>query len=385
MKILLITVSLSSTTGGGTAERTRWLARHLVLQGHTCAVATIEDGDIAQDLRSIGIEVYATRAVKLRFKVPMINFSRLSALVVGADVIHILGYWNLLSIATAGLAVHHRKPYVFCAAGEFVGLEAPRPVSLLFHSLLGKRMLRHASLFIAITELERTQIMTRFKVGSDQVVVVPNGVELPPENWGGSGRPLADPYILFVGRLTEVKGPDLLLEAYATVASDFPDVKLMLAGPDFGLKKALQEATSYHRLADRVVFPGHLDEAKRAMAYRHALFLVVPSRSEAMSLVAVEAGAAGSPVLLTDRCGFDDVEAVGGGMVVPVTVEGLADGLRAMLERRDLLPQHGQALKVYVERVFAWPGIVRKFVVCLDAAVQGYNGPRTAPSGKING
>ena len=101
MNILLTTISLSSKTGGGTAERTRRLVRHLAAQGHCCRVATMEDGDLADELRSAGIPVYVAPAIKLRFRVPLIRPGRLSEAVRFADVIHILGYWNLLSVATA--------------------------------------------------------------------------------------------------------------------------------------------------------------------------------------------------------------------------------------------------------------------------------------------
>ncbi|WP_416193373.1 glycosyltransferase [Nitrobacter sp. TKz-YC01] len=360
MNILLTTVSLSSKAGGGTAERTRRLARHLVAQGHRCMLATMEDGDLADELRSMGIPVYAAPVIKLRFRVPLIRPKKLSEAVRSADAIHILGYWNLLSVATAFLATRFGKPYAFSAAGEFAGLERPRPIAHAFHMLLGRRMVHNAGLLVAITPLERMQIIQRLGLSPERIVVVPNGVEPSPSATGAAVVLPDAPFILFVGRLAEVKGPDLLLKAFAAVAPTSPDVALVMSGPDFGMGAELRQEAAERGLAGRVFFSGHLGEADRTAAYRRALFLVVPSRAEAMSLVAVEAGAAGTPVLLTDRCGFDEVEAVGGGRVVPATVEGLREGLNAMLSRRSTLPLAGETLRLHVERTYAWPAIVAR-------------------------
>ncbi|RWM29467.1 glycosyltransferase family 4 protein [Mesorhizobium sp.] len=362
MNILLTTISLDSRKGGGTAERTRRLSAHLASKGHPCEIVTIEDGDLAEKLRERAIQVYATGSLRLRFTVPFINPFRLAQSVRKADVIHILGYWNLLSIATAFLATRLGKPYAFSAAGEFVGLDRPRSIARLFHVLLGKRVIRDASLLIAVTPLERSQILERFRLSADSVIVIPNGVEEHAEAVSDLPAVSGAPYVLFVGRLAEVKGPDLLVEAFADVASEYRDVRLVMAGPDFGMRSSLETFVRERQLGDRVIFTGHLGEIERNDAYRRALLLAVPSRAEAMSLVALEAGVAGTPVLLTDQCGFDEVESIGGGLVVPATVQGLRGGLRSMLVNRQSLGAKGQALQTYVRGKFTWPSIVDRLI-----------------------
>ena len=78
---------------------------------------------------------------------------------------------------------------------------------------------------------------------------------------------------------------------------------------------------------NRVHFTGHIGGTEKSEAYRAADFLVIPSRQEAMSIVVLEAGITGTPVLITDQCGFDDVAAVAGGIVVAASVEGLQEGI----------------------------------------------------------
>lgn len=370
MNILLTTISLDSRKGGGTAERTRRLSAHLAAKGHRCEVATMQDGDLAEKLRQNGIPVYATGSMRLRFTLPFINPVRLAQSVHRADTLHILGYWNLLSIVTAFLASRLDKPYAFSAAGEFVGLERPRPIARVFHVLFGRRMIRKASLLVAVTPLERRQILERFQLPEDRVIVVPNGVEEQVEAVSDQLSQPDEPYVLFVGRLAEVKGPDLLIQAFADVAREFPDVRLIMAGPDFGMRSRLEALSMERQLGTRIVFAGHLAERERTDAYRRALLLAVPSRAEAMSLVALEAGVAGAPVLLTDQCGFDEVASIGGGLVVPATVAGLRDGLRTMLAQRDSLRAMGQVLQSYVRGKFTWPSIVDGLISELDTIVR---------------
>ena len=367
MKILLTTVSLNSERGGGTAERTRLLALHLGRLSHDCAVATIEGGDIADRLRHAGIRVFATGFIRLRFTIPLLNPASLARHVRNAEVIHILGYWNLLSVTTAWLAWWYDRPYVLSAAGEFAKLERPRSVDVAFHGLFGRRMIRHASALVAITELEKTQIVERLGVPDNRVMVVPNGVD-EEGNMPDPDTALPDaPFLLFMGRLAHVKGPDLLLKAFGAVSNMHPDVHLVFAGPDFGLKRELEEIALGSGISSKVHFTGHLGIAQRAEAYRRAMALVVPSRSEAMSLVALEAAAAGKPLLLSDQCGFADAAAVGGGLVVPATITDLRDGLLQLLRDRAELGKMGQRMKAHVAANFGWAAIVSQFAKKLES------------------
>ncbi|WP_207956321.1 glycosyltransferase family 4 protein [Rubrobacter marinus] len=90
--------------------------------------------------------------------------------------------------------------------------------------------------------------------------------------------------------------------------------------------------------------------------------LAVPSRQEAMSIVALEAGISGTPVLLTDRCGFGEVAEVGGGQVVPATVEGLRAGLDGMLKDTEGLGQMGEKLRAFVAERYTWGTAVERYL-----------------------
>ena len=120
----------------------------------------------------------------------------------------------------------------------------------------------------------------------------------------------------------------------------------------------------YNRIQrqDRVHFLGYLGGADKFQAYHAADLLVIPSRQEAMSIVVLEAGITGTPVLLTDKCGLDEVERIDGGKVVYATVEGLQNGFLEILKKPDKLKSIGENLKRHVIDNYTWERIINKYI-----------------------
>ncbi|MNG34446.1 hypothetical protein D3C84_1209270 [compost metagenome] len=89
-----------------------------------------------------------------------------------------------------------------------------------------------------------------------------------------------------------------------------------------------------------------------------------------MSIVVLEAGASETPVLITDQCGFDDVEQIGGGRVVSASVEGIARGIEWMIEGGDLKIM-GKRLNEYVVNNYRWSEAARKYLSLYDSVLKG--------------
>jgi glycosyltransferase involved in cell wall biosynthesis len=209
-------------------------------------------------------------------------------------------------------------------------------------------------------------------VARDRVAVIPNGVvetdfesdEADGAQWARgipSGR-----FVLFMGRLNPIKGPDLLLEAFGRVAAQFSDVRLVYAGPDEGMRSMLERRSLALGIGDRVHFAGFVSGRAKAAAYRAACLLVVPSRLEAMSIVAVEGGICGTPVLMTDQCGLDDLAEINPGLIVPASIDGLTVGLRFALESPRQLADWGGQWRSMVRQRFLWRDIAQQFRALLE-------------------
>lgn len=125
----------------------------------------------------------------------------------------------------------------------------------------------------------------------------------------------------------------------------------------------LRRLATAARLERCVTFVGHVDSRVRSLAYQSAALVAIPSRQEAMSIVVLEAGITGTPVLISDACGFDDVAAVDGGRVVPATVDGLAMALEEITLDRARLIEMGTNLRRRVEASYCWDSIVDRYLV----------------------
>jgi glycosyltransferase involved in cell wall biosynthesis len=129
---------------------------------------------------------------------------------------------------------------------------------------------------------------------------------------------------------------------------------LVFAGPDEGLGDTLAQEAETRGLRDRVHFLGFVSGVDKSLAYRSASLLVVPSRREAMSIVAVEGGICGVPVLMTDQCGLDELAEIDPGLLVTATVEGLVSGLQMALADRQRLEQWGRRWETLVRERYSW-------------------------------
>lgn len=375
MKILSVNVLLDPVTGGGTAERTYQLGKALAQAGVECTILTTDIGLTNDRIKSLNpVKVVALPCIYKRFFLVRFSWSQLKVLVAGVDVIHLMGHWNMLNILIYLLARRTGTPYVVCPAGELPLFGRSRWLKRLFNVVFGFRIVRDAAGYVAVTPDELPAYKC-YGVAAERVVVIPNGVNeadfCPSETTSFASRfGLAGmPFALFMGRLNPIKGPDLLLDAFAMVAEKFPEHHLVFAGPDGGLLDTLKRTAKERGIDRRAHFIGYIASRDKTEAYREAAFLVIPSRQEAMSIVVLEAGVVGTPVLLTDCCGFDEVASVGGGRVVHATVEALAAGLDDMLREASNLGAMGLALQNHVHENFTWEVIVKKYIEFFQSVV----------------
>jgi len=128
----------------------------------------------------------------------------------------------------------------------------------------------------------------------------------------------------------------------------------------------LQNMARQANIPGRVHFIGPVSGVDKAGAYSATQLLVIPSRREAMSIVVLEAGNCGTPVLITDQCGFDEVGRIGGGRVVGVSPDALEFGLIGMLKDPEPLRAMGLKLQDHVVRHFLWESTARKYLELFD-------------------
>ncbi|MFI5330965.1 MAG: glycosyltransferase [Desulfobaccales bacterium] len=368
MKILNVVTHLDPVTGGGCAERTRQMSRYLAKCGEKVTLLTTDLGLTEDDRQGLpGVDLVVLPSLIKRFYIPFPRLKRIRQAVAEADMVHLINHWSLLNALVYVWVRRLKKPYVFCPAGALPICGRSKVLKVIYNFFIGRKIVRKAAALILVTASELPQC-ERYGVGRDQIRVIPNGID-PDEANEVDGLDFrektglgSNPFVLFLGRLSHLKGPDLLLQAFLEALDGLSPYHLALAGPDEGLRSGMEATVARCGAGARVHFLGYLDNRAKMQAYHAADLVVIPSRQEAMSIVVLEAGISGTPVLLTDQCGFNEVAAIDGGEVVPASVAGLKAGLVRMLRDPQKLAAQGASLQRYVLDHFRWDIMVRKYV-----------------------
>ncbi|MBV8513799.1 MAG: glycosyltransferase, partial [Acidobacteria bacterium] len=141
------------------------------------------------------------------------------------DVVHIFGLYDLLGPAIAAHCRVLKIPYVLEPIGMYLPIVRSFWKKRVYQSLFGKKMLGGARFLIATSEQEAEQLASG-GIPREKIFLRRNGVEAPAElpARGGfrskHGIPAAAKVVLFLGRLSAKKSPDLLLEAFADLGFD---------------------------------------------------------------------------------------------------------------------------------------------------------------------
>jgi glycosyltransferase involved in cell wall biosynthesis len=255
------------------------------------------------------------------------------------DVVHIFGVYDLLGPAVAATCRQRRIPYVVEPIGMFVPIVRSLRLKRMYHALLGSTMLKGSRFVIATSGQEAAELASA-GLPQEKIVLRRNGVEVPaalPERGKFRAAQGISPdvkLILFLGRLSQKKSPEVLLQAFAMLGNPLSGIQLLLAfvGPDEDtMKTQLREMAERLGVASRVRFCGPLFGEAKWAAYRDADVFVLPSQNENFGNTAAEAAAAGTPVIVTEGCGIAPLLAGVAGLAVPHDAAAIALAIERVL------------------------------------------------------
>ncbi|GAB4018809.1 glycosyltransferase [Spirosoma migulaei] len=219
----------------------------------------------------------------------------------------------------------------------------------LMNTLAQKAYLRRADLVQINNADEQEDILRYLGQPHPNVVIIPNGVKtsdfavLPPK---GTFRhkfnlPTDKKLVLFMSRLNTKKGLDLLLPGFRDYVLQHPDTVLALAGSDDGYEATTRQFISQYKLDNSIRLVGMLTGDDKKAALADADLFTLPSYSEGFSMAVLEAMAAGTPTLVSDRVGFSDAirQHEAAGILSSLTPEAVTAGLETLLSNDTLRTQ----------------------------------------------
>jgi glycosyltransferase involved in cell wall biosynthesis len=260
------------------------------------------------------------------------------------DIVHIFGLYDLLGPRVAAACRARNMPYVVEPIGMFLPIVRNILLKQMYHAVLGHRLLGEASAVIATSEQELEELAAG-GIAREKILLRRNGVERPP-TWPKSGLfrallgiPNDVKLVLFLGRLSVKKSPELLLEAFAQLPEKISgkQVRLVFAGPDEGGQQMqLEQAGRQLGVSSRVHFCGPVFGEAKWAAYRDSDVFVLPSQNENFGNTAAEAIASGTPVIVSDQCGIAPLLQDVAGLVVPHDAAALSKALKRVLGEEEL-------------------------------------------------
>lgn len=292
---------------------------------------------------------------------------------------HIVHCHGVVAAHVARLAVSFdrppRPPVVYTVHGEAA------PGSLL-KSLLAaaveKRMVGMTAAYIAISRAIERMIVSSWGVSQNRVHVIPNGVRkerfasLPERNTARCSLGLKPgiPVIGFIGRLAPEKGPDVLVAAAQGILARMNTCHFILCG-DGPLRERLEDRVRRAGMGSWFTFTGFLDDITPVLSAID--LLVLPSRREGFGLAALEAMAAGRPVVAAHTGGLAELVQHGrtGLLTPPGDPVALARAVADLLANEHLRKKMGDEGRHLANSAYGAERMIQGVIRVYEGALRG--------------
>jgi glycosyltransferase involved in cell wall biosynthesis len=333
MKILHIIPSLAPASGGP-AEALRQMVRAYPKVGVDVRIVCQDEPDSPWIANfEAQVEALGGRYRTYGFSLQLRRW--LARNVANFDGVVAHSLWTYESIALAR-AARGRVPYAIFTHGMLDPWFRRRyPLKHLKKYLywpIQYPVLRDAKAVLFTTALERELAAKSFWPNTWTSLVVPYGTNEPPPYDEAQRKAFQEllprldgrRYLLFLSRIHEKKGCDLLVQAFAQFAPQHPGVDLVVAGPDqVGLQAKLSAMAQRAGIAERVHWPGLLTGDAKWGALRGCEAMVLPSHQENFGVIVAEALSCGRPALISNQVNlWPQVAEDRTGLVEPDTLEG---------------------------------------------------------------
>jgi glycosyltransferase involved in cell wall biosynthesis len=374
LEIVLLTLKFFPLLGGDVTH-TRYLARFLSEKEFRTHILTIQPQDHVQDVSGENLEVHRLGFSATTTELETVGFKRFVYMISsfiflirllskhGVDLIHAHG-WDPALVGGLFSRIFG-VPLVLTVHG------IPRPrdpiLGMVFQFLEGGLLRlcssKHSRI-IALTNSDKSRLI-ELGVKEEAIDVIPNGVDVREFGRERSSK-FRDRYgvsdeaflVLFVGRLHEQKGVEVLLRA----AERLKDVDVYFLVVGSGHKEREYKNLAQELQLKNVFFTGEIGREEVLVAFASSDVFVLPSIFEGMPYVVLEAMASGRPVVASNLPGLSEVIAEGGNGVLFDTGsdKDLAKAVLHLKENRSMTRSMGEASRRLAEDLFDWREVFGK-------------------------
>lgn len=365
-------------TRGGDVNVCYNLTKQFTEMGHNVTILTTtfdynkEDTDTINNLTMVPIE-YKFNLALFIYSPKMKEW--LNKNIKNYDIIHLHELRSYQNNIITKYAKKYNIPYVLQPHAS-----TPKNVnkSLIKHAydfVYGNNIMKNAATTIAVSQEEAYYDKL---MNAKDIRVIYNGMnidefeKLPPKGSFKNKNNIKSKYILYLGRMDELKGINYIIEAFSQLPPKYSDYKLVIAGKITDYKKELDRIIKTNNLENKVIFTGFVKEEDKISIYHDAELFVNPVKyMGGVSITVFEALLSNTPVIVTKESG-ELVEKMDAGTIVEYgDVESLKNEMIRSLEDENLRKKQISNAQKYIRENLDWKSVSEKILGIYYEAIGG--------------
>ncbi|MDB4045892.1 glycosyltransferase [Amylibacter sp.] len=313
IRIIHITAGLWKDTGGP-AEVIPNLCRAQAEGGAEVTLCSIS-GDTAPQVEAlkgtnVDVRLFHSFSDTIRYSPNMADFLKSQK---DIDIIHNHGHWLWPNWFAVTISKHLNARLITTPHGTLVpGMLSKSFVKKsLSWMLFDRRLIAKADVIHALSSEEADLMSVKLGRYSKKISIIPNGVNIAKTGGKNTGRHGGT--LLFLSRVTPIKGIIELLNAWANLSPIFPEWRLKIVGPiDKSIKDQVEILCA---TIPRTSLAGPIYDYQRWKEYQHAAAFILPTFGEGLPTVLLEAAAHQLPIITTPEANFKQLNHVGGSLL----------------------------------------------------------------------
>ncbi len=316
------------------------------------------------DSRTIDFDGYKVRYFN-RIYMSSISISMLMALpcsIKQSDIVHLTGTYSFPTLPVLFFARIYDRPVVWSPRGaiqaSFEWNGASKQSLKRCFELIARFVASHRTVLHVTAQAEA--LTTLVRMPGLKNVVIPNSVDIPPREYVEKHEWRKDNImrLLFLGRIHEKKGIEVLLDAVCSLPIN---VELDIFGDgEVTYISALKKHADDLQLSDRVRFRGHVSGEDKKAAFVQADLFILPSYSENFGIAVAEALSYGVPVVTTTNTPWHELDSIGCGRCIDLGVSEIGQVIIELMGHD--LAAMGKLGRKWMIREFSKDGMSKKII-----------------------
>jgi glycosyltransferase involved in cell wall biosynthesis len=304
-----------------------------------------------------------------------------------ADVVELHSIWNDVISFAAKTCRMLGKPYLYTPRGMLdpYCLRTRAWLKRLTAWLGEEKNIAGAAGFHLLSQEERDGLVKARPYLADRpFVIAPNGLGDVPDDYPKGllvtkfPETVGRKTVLFLGRLDEIKGLKLPIEALSMIPAAARPM-ILLVGPDFGVEASLKALAARLGVAPWVIFAGPIYDNDRFSLLAEADLVALTSHYDCNPVTATEAFAVGGAVIATEGSGLRQARDAGAAAVVPRTVLDFARELQTLLADDPRRAMLRRSALLYATRTLRWPRLLEPLVALYYQLTRANSSGQSAP------